>query len=176
MWVLVAIAWVGVVAAGSAVTWVVIDRAGQQVTAGAGTGPTQPPTVGTVGPAPTAVATRSRKPSATPTSTPSAGHTSTTAPSTPTSPSARPPKSSPAVHTVTRTWSGAPGTVTVSCTGGTAQFKGASPNDGWTVERGDDGGVEVTFRNGESEVQVHATCVAGEPRFQVETGTGSSDH
>jgi len=57
------------------------------------------------------------------------------------------------------------------------RFEGASPNDGWSVERGDDGGgeVEVRFRNGEAEVQVQATCVGGVPQFHVETGGDSSD-
>ena len=56
------------------------------------------------------------------------------------------------------------------------RFEGASPNDGWSVERGDDGGgeVEVRFRNGEAEVQVQATCVGGVPQFHVETGGGDS--
>jgi hypothetical protein len=60
-------------------------------------------------------------------------------------------------------------------------LEGASPSDGWSFERGDDSGdVEVTFRNGETQVLVQATCVGGEPHFQVESGssgdTSGSDH
>jgi hypothetical protein len=32
--------------------------------------------------------------------------------------------------------------------------------------------VEVKFRNSESEVQVHASCVGGVPRFEVESEGG----
>jgi hypothetical protein len=41
------------------------------------------------------------------------------------------------------------------------------------VERGDDSGddVEVTFRRSDTEVRVRATCVAGAPRFAVESDT-----
>jgi hypothetical protein len=67
--------------------------------------------------------------------------------------------------------------VTVSCTGRTVRFKGASPNDGWHVERGDTSGdsIEVKFERSETEVQVRATCASGVPRFQVETSGGADD-
>jgi hypothetical protein len=65
----------------------------------------------------------------------------------------------------------------VSCTGRTVRFKGASPNDGWHVERGDDSGdsIEVKFERDQTEVQVRATCASGVPRFQVETSTSTDD-
>jgi len=180
MWFLAVTAWVVVVIAGSALTWVAIDRAGNQVTGNPTPDQTQPAVVGTIGAAPTRThspkhgprATRtspagprattlpSRTPSATPTSTRPGGSPSKTAASSP-------------VQTETRTWSGAAGTVTVSCTGRTARLQGTSPGDGWHVDVGDSSGgeIEVTFKSSETEVQVQATCVGGVPRFHVESGS-----
>lgn len=181
MWVVAVAAWVAIVIAGSGVTWLAIDRAGQQVSSNPlSSVPTQPIVVGTVGPAPKSSAKPSRTPSrtATPTAVPT-GSTSTSATTTsrPTSrPSAHDTSSAPLAHTETRTWSGAPGSLTVSCTGQQARLKGATPSDGWSVERGDTSGdnIEVKFENGESEVQVRATCVDGVPRFQAESSTSGT--
>jgi hypothetical protein len=172
MWVLAVAAWVGVVIAGSGVTWVAIDRAGQQVTSESPGRVTQPAVIGTLGTAPTAPGTSA----GTSPGTPSASPTTPTGP-TPTRPATTgtTPRTSapPAAHTETRTWSGAAGTVTVACTGGTARSRGASPSDGWHAEWGDSAGdeVEVKFEKGEVEVQVKATCVGGVPKFRVESGT-----
>lgn len=175
MWVLAAAAWVAVVIAGSALTWVAIDRAGKQVTGGPQAAATQPVVVGTVGPAPT---TRSTTHRPTPKPSASAGHA--TAPATTQTQSAQPGTTSstsppPAVRTVTRTWSGTAGTVTVTCTGRTVRFKSASPNDGWSFERGDASGdaIEVRFESGETEVQIRATCLGGVPQFHVQTGSSA---
>jgi hypothetical protein len=180
MWVLAATAWVGVVIIGSALTWFAIDRAGQQVTnSSASADTTQPAVVGTIGDPPISSSTPTHSPAAlaTPSRTPS--RTATTAPtSAPTKkPGGSSPKPAATAQTELRTWSGVAGSVTVSCTGRTVRFKGASPNDGWHVERGDDSGdsIEVKFEKNETEVQVHATCVGGVPRFQAETSGGGDD-
>jgi hypothetical protein len=196
MWVLAATTWVAVVIAGSLLTWLAIDRAGQQVTGSAAA--TQAPVVGTVGPPPVSSPPPATGPSrsAGSSSGPAAGGAATTRPSP--TPGAPTPGQTPSALTTTkrpgtsttqapapgprteiRTWSGTPGFVTVSCTGALAVRKGASPSDGWSFEAGDASGdsVEVTFRNGGTEVQVHATCVGGVPRFSVESdGGGADDH
>lgn len=183
---LASVAWVAIVIAGSAVTWVAIDHAGQQVTGSPDVSETQPAVVGTVGAPPTGRVSPSRHPSASSsvsapvaTSGPSVGSTVPTHAASPGPGSATQKTSSPrpAPTTQTRTWTGTGGWVTVSCTGGRATFKGASPNNGWSFERGDTSGeeVEVKFSNGENEVQVKATCVDGVPRFEVESGR-ADDH
>jgi hypothetical protein len=179
MWVLAATAWVGVVIVGSALTWLAINRAGQQVTSSsADAAATQPAVVGTIGVPPIASATPSHRPSAGSSAPTSPTRTGTSVPThapTKTSGGSTPRSGSPA-RTEIRTWSGVAGSVTVSCTGRTVRFKGASPNDGWHVERGDTSGdsIEVKFERSETEVQVRATCASGVPRFQVQT-SGSSD-
>jgi hypothetical protein len=71
---------------------------------------------------------------------------------------------------VVRTWSGTGGSVTVSCRGGTIRLKGATPDDGWRVERGSAGPeeVEVTFDKEDAQVQVQSRCSDGRPVFRVE--------
>lgn len=174
MWVLATAAWVAVVLAGSGLTWVAIDRAGKQVTDGSSGLATEPAVVGTIGAPPSAPVTTAPSPGSA--STPSAPDTASPATSSPTpsvprsSPTKREtPRTSPV--TVTRTWSGTPGTVTVACTGATGVLRGASPVDGWVVERDDhpEEEVEVKFEKGEVEIQVKATCVGGVPKFRVET-------
>jgi len=178
MWVLSVIAWVVVVIAGSALTWVAISRAGGQVTADPSAEVTQPAVIGTVGPAPMPTRTPRHPRSTHPTSTTSE---TTSGPSTPpptrtASPIPTPSRTpSTAPQTVTRTWSGQAGSVTVACTGATARFRSASPSNGWSFERSDDSGseVEVTFQRDQTEVQVKASCVGGVPRFRVESGSDS---
>ena len=179
MWAFAVAAWVAVVIAGSGLTWIAIERAGDQVTATPeSAGATRPPVLGTVGPAPTA-AVPSRTPSKpAPTApTPAAPTRSATsaAPSKPTTrPSAQQPSQpapSPAVRTQVRTWSGSAGSLTVACTGRQVSFRSASPSNGWTIERGGSSGedLEVTFKSGEGEVQVRATCSGGAPQFRVQS-------
>lgn len=177
MWVLAVGAWLAVVVAGSALTWVAINRAGDQVTGGSDVATTQPGLVSTLGSAPTA--------STTPSVGPTGPHATASTSRTPTSPrptqlaTPRPTPSAPrtsatVAHSETRTWTGTAGFVTVSCSGRQARLKGASPGDGWSYEVGDASGdsVEVKFERGETEVQVHATCPGGTPEFQVESGGG----
>lgn len=190
MWILAVTLWVAIVIAGSAVTWLAIDRAGQQVTGRPSAAETQPPVVGTLGPAPVASEPPStpspssphhtRTPTARPSTTPSQTAPPPARPTSsgPTKPAGQPTKTAaPVQRTETRTWTGSAGFVTISCTGSLATFKGASPADGWSYERGDDAGdsVEVKFTNGGTEVQVHATCVGGSPQFQVESGGSSGE-
>lgn len=180
MWVGAAAAWVAVVIAGSGVTWIAIERAGDQVTATPeASEATRPPVAGTLAPAPSAgPATPSGTPSTTrPSTVPTS---SATRPSTPpptgrATPSTSRPSSPPPPRTELRTWSGAPGSLTVACAGGQVSFRSATPSNGWTFERGDSSGedVEVTFKSGESEVQVRGTCSGGVPQFRVESGHDS---
>ncbi len=178
MWLLAVTAWVVVVIAGSALTWVAIDRAGSQVTGNPDPAETQPAVVGTLGSAPTRTHSPKDGPSATSTAPASPRRTPSRTPS-PTAGATRPDATSPSktaasspVQTETRTWSGAAGSVTVACNGRTAQVRGTFPSDGWHVEVGHSSGseVEVTFKKDQAEVQVQATCVAGVPRFRVESG------
>lgn len=70
-----------------------------------------------------------------------------------------------------RTWQGTAGSVTTSCQGASISFSGAQPNAGWRVEVGNRGpeDVEVQFQQGEDngEVEVHARCSGGSPRYTV---------
>ncbi|RNM15770.1 hypothetical protein EFL26_06190 [Nocardioides pocheonensis] len=190
MWTLAVSLWVAIVIVGSAVTWLAIDRAGQQVTGRPSASETKPPVVGTLGPAPVASAlpstpspsspahtrTPTARPSRTPSSTaPPSARPTGSGPTKQASPSTK--TAAPAQRIETRTWTGSAGFVTVSCTGSLATLKGASPADGWSYERGDDSGdsVEVKFTNGGTEVQVHATCVGGTPQFHVESGSSADE-
>jgi hypothetical protein len=191
MWAFAVAGWVAVVIAGSGLTWIAIERAGDQVTvAPESADATRPAVLGTLGPAPTAPGMPSES-GATPSGTTPSGTPGRPSSPTTSSPSApltragtatpRPPgptvQSVPqtAVRTEMRTWSGTPGSLTVSCTGGQVSFRSASPSNGWSFERDGSSGeeIEVTFKSGESEVQVRATCAGGVPQFSVESG---SDH
>ncbi len=72
------------------------------------------------------------------------------------------------------------GLVTAGCRDGLVSL-GASPAVGWSIDEISQGRVEeakVKFRRtggGEGEIEVHATCVSGTPRFQLddhESGDG----
>lgn len=170
MWVLATAAWVAIVLAGSGLTWVAIDRAGQQVTDGSSGLATEPAVVSTVGVAPSMPASSDPAKTTSPAPTTS-GATPSTPPSSPTKRATTRPPAPPPARTVTRTWSGAPGSVTVACTGVVGVLRGATPVDGWVVERNDEpeDEVEVKFEKGEVEIKVKATCVGGVPKFRVET-------
>lgn len=176
MWVLAMVAWVGVVLAGSGVTWFAIDRAGQQVTDGSSGLVTEPAVVSTVGAAPigpaTSAPTTSTAPTATTAPSPTRSGATPSAPASSVTKRATPRTSAPPpARTVTRTWSGTPGSVTVACTGSVGVLRGASPVDGWVVERDDhpEEEVEVKFEKSEVEIQVKASCVDGVPEFRVES-------
>jgi hypothetical protein len=147
-----ALLWVLVVAAGSALVWVVISRAGQDVGSDALAAPSATPAASA---SPTASA--SARPSRT-------GSTSPTSPRS----------SGGGAEPVRRTWSGAAGVVTVQCRGAAVSLVGAQPSaDGYTVdveERGPQR-VEVELRQGGddgAETRVRATCSGGVPVIDVE--------
>jgi hypothetical protein len=186
--------WLGVVLVGSGLTWLVIDQVGRHVVTGQEPGEDAPvagTSVTTSVPSSTASATPRRSatpgPSSRPSRVPSSGaavtavpgatpHTATRTP-VPAPATTRPPRTQapapPQPQTVTRTWSGTGGRVTVSCTGADARLVSASPADGWRVEVGSRGPREVEVELKESaeegaETHVKSRCSGGEPRFSVE--------
>lgn len=179
--------WLGVVAVGSGITWLVIDQVGRQVAIEEANGDSPVAGAAVTTPAPSASPSASAPPGGSATPRPSPGSTRSTTPGavvtatpgTSTKPTAEPPAAKPprtptpdTSRTVTRTWSGSGGRLTVSCTGARAALVSASPADGWRVEIGDRGPdeVEVEFKQGEegAETHVKSRCSAGEPRFSVE--------
>lgn len=167
LWVLAVTAWIGVVIAGSALTWLAIDSAGQQVTSSSSFTATTPT------PSPT------QRPDETPTTAPAKPKRTPTRSSSPVPPQTRytwtpRPTPPPPLRSETRTWTGTAGSLTVSCTGGTVRFLAASPNNGWQVERGDLSGdsIEVKFSRTGTQLQVQASCVQGVPAFQVDSSGG----
>ena len=189
-WVWAALAWVAVVVVVSTVTWAVIDSAGRNVLAQqggdtTGSAPADRPSGRASSPRQSEPRT-TLSPTATegiPSGGPSVAVPSETSPSR-TSPSGSAGTSPPAPTTppptatgVTRTWQGTAGTVTVRCVGDRINLQSASPGDGWSVEVGEQGPVEVEVEltsegedgeEDEREVHVAARCVGGVPRFEVE--------
>jgi hypothetical protein len=73
----------------------------------------------------------------------------------------------------TSTWQGEEGLLRVSCTGPDLQLDGATPQDGYEIdknERRSGSELEVRFRSidGDRRVEIEAACVAGVPAFAVE--------
>ena len=90
---------------------------------------------------------------------PASSATPTSSPSASVSPTAR--------TSVTDSWLGAAGRVTVSCKGSIVTLQSASPADGYRLEGREGGGthrLEVEFE-GPRETKVTATCKAGAPVF-----------
>jgi hypothetical protein len=186
--VLAALAWLAVVAMTSAVTWAVINDAGQRVLSESSPAVQLPATDAAPAPSSPAGPTRharprhSRPPSPSPaprSSAPSAAGRPTAPAPTPSSPSPSASIPSPAPTSQTgrsATWQGRPGSVTVGCAAGGASLESASPSDGYRVQVGGrgPGEVEVTFRGGGLRVQVTAGCASGLPRFRTE-GEGSDN-
>jgi hypothetical protein len=174
--------WVLVVVLVGTVTYVVVDTAGQGV--GRASAARTPLTVvqePAAAPS-TAASTPTPKPSSTPTPTPSTHRTSstprpaTTRPRTTTAPapaprpaprrSSTPPPTTPTPTSTTRTaaFTTDGGTVVVSCTAATIHLDSITPRDGWGYERDVSGGhVEVQFKSGEREIELHIGCVRGVP-------------
>ncbi|QWZ09033.1 hypothetical protein KRR39_04175 [Nocardioides panacis] len=182
--VLGVLAWVAVVISASAVTWAVIDAAGQQVLSASdvppqAATPAEPPvptaSTGTIRPSPRASATRSRTAGPVPTRTasPSPSPSAPTPRRSPSGPPSPTGQSAPPASQQ-RTWQGPAGSVAVRCSGTSASLQSASPSDGYRVEVGSrgPGEVEVRFRADEREVKVRAECVAGTPRFSTENRGG----
>lgn len=155
--------WCVTVAAAVGVGWGAIELVGDDV------GPGPAVTAPTVAPATTAAATST--PSATPSRRPSTSARPTPSATRSASPTPTPRRTTaaPSAPTV-KTWTGAAGSVRVSCTGGVIKLVGATPADGWRVERAESGSdVDVRFERGESEVEVEARCGPNGPVFQVES-------
>ncbi len=73
----------------------------------------------------------------------------------------------------TSTWQGEEGLLRVSCTGPDLQLEGATPQDGYEIdknERRSGSELEVRFRSidGDRRVEIEARCVDGVPAFAVE--------
>jgi hypothetical protein len=183
------LAWTLVVAAVSAITWAVIDAAGQDLLTGGSL-------VTDAAPAPTSTSPvvepstrsspredRSRRPRAHPTvaSTPEPVATATpsrstqapsSAPAEPAAPRSQATRTSDQ-QARSRTWEGPPGTVTVRCEGDAISLLSASPNNGYRIEvdRGSEE-IEVHFKSATREYQVKARCSDGTPTFRVESDDG----
>jgi len=153
--------WCVTVAAAVGVGWGAIELVGDDV------GPGPSVLAPTSSPATTLAATST--PSAKPSRSPSARPTPTATRSATPAPTPRRTTTAPPVSMV-KTWTGTAGSVRVSCTGGVIKLIGATPADGWRVERAESGSdVDVRFERGESEVEVEARCGPSGPVFQVES-------
>lgn len=183
-------AWLTVVLVGSTLVWAVISRTGQELvgattaTESAATGPTRPGHRGGATDRPSA--TGSKRPDGTSSGRPSASTgtaTHSSAPTgsgrpTPTTTATRPPSSSaPAV--ARGSWSGVGGVVIVQCRAEAISLVSATPDAGFSVEvEKEERSLEVKFqRQGDDdrETKVEARCVAGEPRFTVESDDGGEE-
>jgi hypothetical protein len=165
----VAMIWLAVVAGASATAWFAIDRAGRDLTGGGIS------SVSSLSPA---------TPGRTPGSGPLAGatprpSTSTPQPAAPSTPRTLRPSgsaTSPAAATSPkdRSISVAGGQASIRCTGATILLRVAQPDNGWRVEVGESGPLEVelTFERGaedaEPESHLKAVCANGAPAFTVE--------
>lgn len=148
------LAWVLVVAVASAVTWAVVDQAGQDVLSADAPAVTAPDfTSGLEAPGASPTPTRAEPSS-------SAARPSATGPSSPAG----------SEKIVEQSWQGEPGTLLVRCTGPVVALRSATPSDDYRVEVESRGPaeVEVKFEGGGGETTVKAECDAGVPRFRTE--------
>lgn len=165
--------WVLVVVAASAVTWTVIDGAGEDLMANGSQVDEQPMPLTSASPtASTAASRRPDKPGRSPAS-PAASPTpavTSTRPSAPTS-------VVPSPRGVEHVWQGQAGLLAVRCEGPRAYNAGATPNNGYRVEVEHSGTseLEVTFKSATREYKVTARCIGGVPRFGVEGGGEAND-
>jgi hypothetical protein len=184
-WVVAGLAWLGVVVAASALTWTVIESAGEGVLRDP-----EPVTVvvagaesesSTTGPTPTPSPTKrphDKEQEETDGVSPSPDAASSSSPSPAPAPTREPDPAPAATHV--RTWRGAAGLVSARCTGSRASLQGASPAAGWNVEveaRGPEAVVVElkTVGEAEREVKVVARCAGGQPHFTVESDAGGDD-
>jgi hypothetical protein len=186
-------AWVAVVLVGSSMVWAVISRAGEQVAVDTG-----PATSAATSSAPrvtqpgTVLSPRHPRHSGTPGSrgpgggepsgsgTPSSSPSSSGGPGTPSTggkPSQHPSGTTPpAPVTRSGTWSGAPGTLTVSCRGSslTRYSLIANPQFSAHVDERGPSSMKVKFESqgeNETETEVRAWCSGGPPRFSAESSS-----
>jgi hypothetical protein len=180
------IAWLGVVIAGSTMTWATINTAGQEVLSPASvpaprTG-AQPPIrePATVLPSPEASGSptprdRTASPSPSPEDRVSRspdgggdGSTRSPAPSrTADSTPAPPPPPDPGPRAFT--WRGAAGSVTVLCDKSAISLQAASPTNGYSVEVRERGpeDVDVRLESEDEETDVEAVCEGGRAAFDI---------
>jgi hypothetical protein len=149
-WITAPLVWASIVAIVALVAWRVIDNAGESVLAR--------PAGEAVTPIPS-------------TSDPTPDPSDAPSPTTPGSTTRSPDE--PAAVRRTSTWQGEEGLLRVSCTGPDLQLDGATPQDGYEIdknERRSGSELEVRFRSidGDRRVEIEAACVAGVPAFAVE--------
>ncbi|NYD43274.1 hypothetical protein [Nocardioides panaciterrulae] len=187
-WPLVAaLAWLAVVAVGSAAVWWVISSVGEDLGPGrsvtavvpGGTGGRAP---GGGAPGPSATAGPSAPPGPSGTTPPGSASGSASGPSSGGQPPGSPGTSGsdrPAPTATHReTWAGRGGYLTVGCRGVQAGLVAAQPDPGYAVSVSDRGPqrVEVSFEgrteDGGRRVEVRAECRAGRPAFQLSAGEG----
>lgn len=162
-WITAPLAWAGVVAIVALVAWWVIDDAGDSVLAQPAREVVTPTPSSTT--RPTDASTSSTSPPTSSTSPPTSSTTST--------PGSTGTAEQPAPVRRTSTWQGEEGLFRVSCTGPDLQLEGATPQDGYEVdknERRSGSELEVRFRSidGDRRVEIEAACVDGVPAFSVE--------
>jgi len=170
-WITAPLAWAGVVAIVALVAWWVIDDVGESVLA--------QPAREVITPTPDASDSESSESSTGSTAGPTDGPSSSAPPPTssaPTTSTSTPgstdgPEQSTSVRT--STWQGEEGLLRVSCTGPDLQLEGATPQDGYEIdknERRSGSELEVRFRSidGDRRVEIEARCVDGVPAFAVE--------
>lgn len=167
--------WLLAVAAVGSVTYLVVDRAGQEIGDVRGTprvvaGPSvrasstsAPPTRTSPRPTPT----RTKKPTPTPSPTRTTATVApqpTSTPATTTTEPTRTATPSPTRSTRTDSFSTRGGTVVASCTGDRIEVESITPRDGWRIERDVEGDqLEVHFTSAEDEVEIKIRCVGGVP-------------
>lgn len=182
------IAWLGVVIAGSTMTWATINTAGQEVLS-----PRSVPTPTTSGapmpvrdpatlrPSPSGSESAESRPRRTP--SPSPEEEASRSPEGERSPAPSPARTAapppapapapapPAPATRAFTWQGAAGSVTVVCDGSRISLQAASPANGYSVDVREGGPEEVDVRleAEDEEADVEAECEAGQAVFDVST-------
>lgn len=179
------LAWLVVVASVSALVWVVISRAGDDLVSA------DRPLTTTGGPGTTTAATDrpSRTPSQSPSQAPSGGGSEggsdSASPSTGSSPAVPPPTPSGSPATPTepptgstteqrRTWQGQAGSIVAACGASGIRLVSAQPANGFRAEvKNEDGALEVEFEGREdragTDVKVDVRCVDGLPSFSADS-------
>lgn len=181
-----ALVWLVVVASVSALVWVVISRAGDDLVS---SGQPLLTSEGDPSSAPPSPSTRpSRTPSQSPSRAPSNDASATSSPSTtptPSTPSASPSEPSPSATpdppteqpstpaiAERRTWQGQAGSIVAACDSTGIRLVSAQPANGFRAEaQNEDGMLKIDFEGREDEsgtdVSVVARCVGGVPSFVV---------
>ena len=158
--------WFAVVLAVAAITFVVVDRAGRGV--GRASAAQTVAVVATSVPQGSASRTPTRKP--TPSQTPERSTSSPRTAAPEPTPSARttpepestPTPREPESETASFTTDG--GIVVATCEGSQISLDSIRPRDGWRFEKeSEHGGLEVTFKTDEREVEIHVSCQGGVP-------------